>query len=432
MKIKIGIIGPKDSTKKICEVSEEFKEKIDIYPFIYERREEAVEILEKYQNQVDVILFSGPAPYNVAKYKNIIHKPATYIPRTGTSIVKVLFDIYRQNMDYSKLSIDSVDEAAVDEISKELDIKFKNLFVIPYEENTKYEEMTDYHYKLWKNGEINIVITGLTKTYEELKELGVPVRKILPTSFLIREYVNKAIYLANVKKIQATQIAIQIVKIKNENNNMSSEYQFMKIKNKFEKTLIDYTKGILGSIFPFGRDEYMIFSTRGAIDSNFSTSSFHKYMKIDSRKDIIFASGIGYGNTVYNAEFNARIALDYAIKKKYPCLYTVDEDGSIEGPVSDCEDNTITYDLSVRDKSIQEIADKISISPAYVSKIIAIMEKSAKDTFDAEELANYLEVSKRSARRILSSIVEADFGKVIAKESRSKTGRPRQIYQINI
>ncbi len=432
MKIKMGIIGPRDSVEKICEVAEEFKEKIDVFPYIYEKKEEAIQIVKENQMKVDVILFSGHIPYYITKYNNVIKKPALYIPRVGTSILKSLLEISKQGMDHRRMSIDSVKKESVNEVAKELDLKFEKIYIIPYEENIEYEKLADYHYDLWQKGEINIVVTGLSKTYERLKKLGVPVFKLRPTVFLTREYINKAIYKAKVKRIESTQIAIQIVKIKNRNSNMSSEYNFLQIKNRLENLLIDYTKSIFGSLFPFGRDEYMIFATRGAIDSNLNTSNFHEHINIEKSNNITFASGIGYGNTVYNAEFNARIALDYAMNKENSCIYIVDEEGNIKGPISNKENDFIEYSLSVTDENIKKIAQKINISPAYVSKIQAIIKKSTKDTFDAEEISNYLDISRRSARRILNSIVEANYGQVIATESKSKTGRPRKIYKIDI
>lgn len=430
MKIRLGIIGPRDSVKKISEVAQEFIDKIEIYENIYEVKEETLEILKDCQDKVDVILFSGHVPYYIGKYANAIKKPAVSIPRVGTSILKVLWEIKTMEIDYTKLSIDSVKQNAVEDIAKELDIAFEYLNVISYEEDISYDKLAKYHYNLWKEGKINIAVTGLSKTYEKLKKLGVPVYKLKPTTFLIREHINKALYLANVKKIKATQIAIKIVKIKNKNNNMSSEYDYLKIKNKLEKSLIEYTKSIFGSIFPFGRDEYLIFATRGAIDNEGSPSEFQ--IEVDKKTNITFASGIGYGNTVYNAEFNARIALNHAMKKEYSCLYIMDEKGTITGPIANSTNNLLTYDLAVTDEKIRSIADKLNISAAYVSKIMAIMDKTYKNTFDAEELSNYLDISTRSARRILNGIVDGGYGQIIAKESKAKTGRPRQIYEINI
>jgi hypothetical protein len=432
MRIKLGIIGDHDTVKKIVEVAEEFNDKVDIFPHSYEYKEETLELLNKCQDKVDVIIFSGHVPYFIAKFANAIKKPAVYIPRVGTSILKAFWEINSDGIDCRRISIDSVKENSVDEITKELNITIERLYVISYEENISYDELAERHYKLWKDNKINAAVVGLTKTYERLKKLGVPVYKLMPTTFLIREYINKAIYEASVKKIKATQVAIKIVKIKNRNSNMSSEYEFLKIKNKLEKALIEYTKNILGSVFPLVRDEYLIFATRGAIDNELNTSEFQKHVEIEGDLGITFASGIGYGNTVYNAEFNARIALDYAMKKDYSCLYVVDQQGTISGPISNGSDELLTYELAATDKKVQLIADKLNISPAYVSKIMAIIQKTCKNTFDAEELSNYLGVSTRSARRILNTIVDGGYGEVIAKESKAKTGRPRQIFEIKI
>jgi predicted transcriptional regulator len=428
MKIKLGIIGPKDSLDKICKVAEEFTDKVRIYRFVYESKDETLSLIEACQKVVDVVLFSGHIPYYIAKYGNAIYKPTFYVPRVGTSILKVLFEIHKKDMNYSKISIDSIQEVALKEVAEEMDIKFDEFYVIPYEENIEYEELAGRHIKLWEEGKIKIAITGLTKTYEKIKAAGIPAFKLIPTTFLIREYLTKAIYAADAIKSREKQLSVQIVKIKNDNK--YSHYQFMEMKNDFERFLIKYTKSVYGSIFPSGRDEYMIFSSRGIINS-YKSDGFKNFLETSENKNIVFASGIGYGTTVYNAECNAKIALDFAMTSDGTCLYIVDEFGKIKGPIVDDSSYTLEYNLAETDKNIQQLAEEINISPAYVSKLMAVINRTNSYIFDANDLSTHLDISTRSARRILTALVNSGYAEVIAKESNAKTGRPRNKYRID-
>ena len=261
----------------------------------------------------------------------------------------------------------------------------------------------------------------MSKTHDELKEKGVPVMKLIPTTFLIREYITKAIYAADMKVMKGSQIGIQIVKLRIDRERAASEYDFLKLRNKVEQEIIHYTKSILGSLFPFGRDEYMIFSTRGVIDQSVGDLNI---------KECTVASGVGYGQTVYNAETNARTALEHALGKAESATFILDEMGQLTGPVSSGMEEALTYAIKVEDDSIIKIADQIKLSPAHVAKIQSLMEKTNSDTFDANDIAMHLSVSIRSARRILGAIVEGGHGEIVAKESTSSTGRPRRIYKI--
>ena len=52
------------------------------------------------------------------------------------------------------------------------------------------------------------------------------------------------------------------------------------------------------------------------------------------------------------------------------------------------------------------------------------------DVFDAHELADCLEVTTRSARRIISRLIEAGCGEVYAKENAASRGRPKSLVRI--
>jgi hypothetical protein len=430
MNIRLGIIGTKETLEKIKTVVPEFKDKINVKYLVYVDKDETIDILKSCQNDIDVILFSGTDPYHYAKNADAIIKPAVYIPRVETSIYEVFWKIRDEGLDYTKVSIDAISGKAVDEVLNAFDIPKENIYVKSYKAIVNYDELVTYHYKLWKEKKVNAAVTGLSMAANKLKEIGVPVFKLYPTIPLIREYINKAIYLGDVERIKSTQIALQIISIKNESSDMSFQYEFLKLKNQFETSLIEYTQENFGSFFPFGVNEYLIFTTRGALNSKSVEEKFQKIVELDKKLGVSFSSGIGYGNTVYKAEVNARIAVDYSSKENYSCCYIVDEQGLISGPIGKNDDMNLEYDLIVTDKEIQDIAKKINISAAYVSKIKAIIESTGKNILDAEELSNYLGISLRSSRRILNQILDAGYANVIAKQSKSSTGRPRRIFEI--
>ncbi|WP_231514951.1 hypothetical protein [Oceanobacillus salinisoli] len=48
------------------------------------------------------------------------------------------------------------------------------------------DNMVNFHYKLWKNNQINVAITCIGSVYEKLKEKGVPTSRIIPTRSSVR------------------------------------------------------------------------------------------------------------------------------------------------------------------------------------------------------------------------------------------------------
>lgn len=65
MKVRAGIVGPQDSVNLMCDIAKEFDNFISV-PFVYQRVEDTVKIVQKNRHTVDFWVFSGMTPYTVA------------------------------------------------------------------------------------------------------------------------------------------------------------------------------------------------------------------------------------------------------------------------------------------------------------------------------------------------------------------------------
>jgi len=60
----------------------------------------------------------------------------------------------------------------------------------------------------------------------------------------------------------------------------------------------------------------------------------------------------------------------------------------------------------------------------------SIIKKRLKEEISASELAQYMQITPRSARRILNELEVNGLALVVAEESPRATGRPRKIYKL--
>ena len=439
MNINICVIGVRDTVERISKHVAEFQDKVSISNFIYNKKEDILEILKEQQDKFDVILFSGSASYYYAKHEMELIKPATYVPRVAASLLQTLWGIRDSGLDYTRMSIDVLKEDNVYETLDELNICTENVYVKSSygiqdsNELMKFvEELVPYHYDLWKKGKTSIAITSNLSAYKALRELGVPVFRLYPTAMSIRNSIINAIHIADVEKIKSTQIAIQIVKIKNAVQHYTFEYKFLKLRNQFEAILIEYAQQNFGSFFSFGNNEYLIFTTRGLLSKENIESKFKNIIDLEKNLNIVFSSGVGYGSTVYVAEKNARIALSYATNEDKSCCYIVDEDENIVGPIGDELGNDLIFQLLVKDEKIQSMAEKMNISSTYVAKIKAVMQQTGRSEVDTEELAELLDVSLRSSTRIIKKFMDNDYAEVVGNYRKSPKGRSRRLFKFNI
>jgi len=424
MTVKIGVIGPQDSIDLIKSVAKNMEEDFELVLGIYDRKEETVELTKEIQIKVDVLLYTGNIPYRVAVQSGSITKPALYVPMIGTSLARILWDIKNKGLSYNRLSIDTINLSDVLEIGDELGIDFERIKIIDFDPLESYENLAEKHAKLAINNKTDVAITGLSTTHKILQKKGVSSYRIRPTLYLLKEHLKKAIYIGDVKKQRSSQVNVMIFKL---NCEECIDYKFLKLRNRFEHGLIELANRVFGTVFPQGQVEFMLFATRGVVETRQMPT---EVLNILSKITENFSGGIGYGHTVYRAEMNARMALNRAISYDGACLYKMESNGRLEGPFREGE-FALSYQLQETDNYVKKIAEKIGLSTAYIGKIESLIEKTNTNLFSAEEFGSSLDISSRSARRILNKIVDKGYAEVVAHESPNKTGRPRKIFSIN-
>lgn len=428
--MKIGIVGPSDSVDKVLKVTKEYYPFIDTIVYKKEKVEEVLEVINECVCNTDGILFTGCAVLGEAEKHAAINKPYEAIMRNDTSIMKTFWDIRNDKKQIKRISIDIVDEGLVNEVADEFGVDIEDVYVMPYKPDMHEAEYAQWHINLWEEGKTDIIISALGAVYNKLKNEGLPVYRLNITTPLIKFSIQSLINKIMTNEIKANQIAIQILRIKNLKQNIASQYDNLIKKNTVEKELINYVKEVQGSIFQLGTDKYIIFSTRRTLEDNATLNYFQKIIEEFQKQGITIYSGLGFGNTGWNAEYNARNALEMAEKASEAAFYIIDENNRIRGPVN--EKNEINYDLRVYDEKINEIAKEVGVSATYLSKILSIMKKTDEKAFSSDTLGHYLGITERSARRILDKFVNAGYGEVVTATVNKGIGRPKKIVEIRL
>lgn len=428
--MKIGIVGTSDSVDEILKVINKYYPFIEPVVYKKEKVQEVLDIITECIRKTDGILFTGCAVSGEAEKYMKIDKPYETIMRNDSSIMKAFWNIRNDGKQIKKVSVDVVEKELVKEAADEFGIEIQDIYAMPYSSDITEDEYIKRHTQLWEEGKVDTILSALGSVYSRLKEKGLPVYRLSITVSLIKFSIESLMSKITTKQIKANQIGIQILKIKNLKQNITAAYDDLIIKNVVEKELINYIKEVNGSIFQLGKNEYIIFSTRRTLGDEKIINYFQKLIENFEIKGITLYSGIGFGNTGWNAEYNARNALEMAEKKPGAAFYIIDEDNNIRGPVNS-QDET-NYNPYVYDEKIRTIAEKIGVSATYLSKILSIMKNNNENVFSSDTLSHYLSVTERSARRILNRFVDSGYGKVVADTVSKGVGRPKKIVKIEL
>ncbi|MCM0650904.1 hypothetical protein NBE98_21335 [Clostridium swellfunianum] len=436
MPFKVAVVGPKDLVDKTLEEGKRFKDLV-LEQYIYKNESESIRIANNCAKESDLILFTGPIPYFMVKKAVDKDIPMLHISYSGTAFYRTLFNnmevLNLSSKDIIRFSIDTIHKESVEEMLDELGLDRYEINVKDYESYVTAEELVDFHYNLYKGGKIDFAITCLTSAYEKLEELGVPVCRTEPTNISIRQTLELAALEAKNIAARKTQLCAGVLKVLNWNdldNYSPSEYEQQRMKLTMTELFINFCEKMKASMKFVNEDEYRFYATRGAVEA---TTENYKFMplvqEISNQLPFRVCIGLGYGYSANEGEKNSNEALKYAINYNKNSCYVVLEDGKVKGPLE--PGKSIEFYSKTEEEKIIKLSEKTNISVMTLGKISGIMKNLDKETITANEIADSLNITLRSARRILVSLEEAGIASAIGEEQPAGRGRPRQIFKIS-
>jgi hypothetical protein len=298
----------------------------------------------------------------------------------------------------------------------------------PYSNEYDEDEYVKWHISLYENKEIDIMFTGFGGVYTELKKLGYPVFRLEATIYSIKNCYKFIKQRHKFNIARNSQIAVSILKLIDYKNEKEKYYSDMLKMADIDKKVVEYAREINGSIFKFGRREYVVFLNKGAAQNSNNYRLLYDLKKEKKLMGFILCAGIGLGHTAYQAELNAYNSLKRSELSKNNEVFIIDEKENVIGPLK--SEKELHYSIISKDKHILEISKKTGVSFEYIAKIISINKLKQNKIYDSKELADYLNISERSANRIIKKLVSSDYARIYAKKSNANIGRPRVVFEM--
>lgn len=428
--MKIGIIGPQSSCEKVEQSILQIDPTLEVSSYVREQVNRCQEVLPECVQECDAVLFTGCAIESYVEAHCEITKPYTSVEKSLISVAGAFLEMRAQNMELDAFSIDVVESQMIEDILDAFQILARNIYSCSFQPGVEEQEYVDWHIRLQKEGKTKVALTSFAWVYKVLQEQGIRVIYLGATRAMVRHALDRLKKEYALNKAEYSQIAVTLLQLTNYERLEENYYTGMLEKVEIEKEMIQYTKRIQGSFFSLGRREYIVFANAGVLRTKLNQNLIQKLQNDIKGKGVLLNVGIGMGITSYKAEQHARQALNYSLKRKKMEIYQIDENGILEGPFG--VEQQLKYDLISSDPRIQEIAAKVGLSSASILKIMAIAEVRQSYIFDAHELAECLEVTVRSARRIMNKFLEAGFGSVYAKETAASGGRPKTLIELHL
>ncbi|MBT2686913.1 hypothetical protein J7I93_01825 [Bacillus sp. ISL-47] len=425
----IGVVGPEQSVKRILDVAKEFEKEMKFHPYTYKQAVETKEIVVAHKDGVDAWLFSGPIPYAIAKGVLGDDESLHGVLFLETGLYKSLLNLLLQNRGLKQLSVDLPEGANISgEALSQLEVPVENLHIETFPADIEEDQIYEYHYRLWENRETEGVLTCYPGVKERLKGHGIPVSWITTTRLETKQTLMSLSEKAKAHYYQNTQVAVCFIETENPELEKVKEellYDMQWTELKMDEILLRASRSLNGSFHKTGRGDYMIFSSRGEVyhHINLLHDTIDK-IREDWKRPV--AAGIGFGDSVLKAEFNARKAVQRSKSSKQDKIILLDEHGIVEEYQND---QVILSYISESDEP--ELVKKLGeyhISVQLYNKIKSYVGRKDWDTFTSKDIALELGMSNRNAQRILQGLRKAGLIAEVGETKSHDKGRPMKLY----
>ncbi len=276
--LTIGIVGPHDLVERIMLAGTSAAGQPGaagpgpvrrLVAAAYRDEHEAADMVARLGPAIDACLFASQVPYEVARKAGVLSTPATYVPLAGSALYAALFRASRDgDRDLGRASIDVLSRADVEDAFAELGIAARRLHV--REEPASAAVLTSFHERLWRKQESSVAFTCLQSVANRLSAADVPVFTIRPTGSAIHWALQTAALLGGYRRLDDAQLAVIIVEIptlRDSARRASPRQSREELRLTVQRFLVQEAQRLHATVSPVSDHGFLITATRGSLAS---------------------------------------------------------------------------------------------------------------------------------------------------------------------
>ena len=488
MLFSIGLLGPPDLVDKVLEFAEGFPQ----YHFLdlrYEDENDTVPLFEKNRGRMDVCLFMGNWPHlKVKKYygDRDCGIPMVYVADTSLGIYQALAKMLYDGVDTRRWSIDTATPEEAERCLAHVGLRPEALFFLPVESPIDRKEFVDFHKSLWEKGETTAAATFLKGAYVELSRYGMPVYRCTPSLGGLKEGLVRAVLELEALKAKASQLVVGLVSfgrsfdpagsssggdgqdgrggrdgqggrddpegsdgrdVQDKGRTDGNERRLQRRSDKADSktyrarlltALLEWARPLGVSVVPVEGGRFSVFMTRGVLEEiTKGQTQFETAERISKACGRHVFFGFGVAPTASLSFANASLAINYAMETSQSCTFAVFEDSRVVGPLGPAQTSELPlhpleFTTSTTDPTLVSMSSKSGLSVATISRVQAALRANGSLFITADNLAAYMSMSERNARRILARLEEAGLAKVAGLNQAGTRGRPQKVYRVTL
>jgi hypothetical protein len=431
--VTVGLFGPRKLVKTMAEVGLQITDRsphgVKFVSAGYDDQAEAEERYLKLRDRIDAAVFPGPWVFDLATAGHWLTVPSTHLPLTGAALYAALLraSLTIDDVDLSRVSIDSLSAADVEEAYGEIGLDSADVYDIPYEGPESVAGFAAFHREKWEQERTTLALTTILSVERELRSQGIPVLRIAPTRSSVRDALETAVLLGQGTRMGAHQLAMIAVQLipTGTSRAESGDYWQQELAVLTHQKLLSEARQVGATVARRSDTLFLVTTTHGALTrltEQFTVAPF--LGALTAQLGVPVAVGAGAGQTARAAEANALMAVEDSVSREGTvAIYLDGTTVRTELPPGRTVVPPTPVDLiSPVDKRAYDIVTSIAAATAP--------EGGQQVVVDVESVADIMQVTQRTGRRMLKELVEAGLAWPLPPARSTGGGRPRQQFRL--
>lgn len=438
MKPRIGIFTALGSLQNLKKADCAMRELGEITYLPYSSLMEMVNLYMENVKNYDGFLFCGSFPYEyITENLGPIDIPNRYVEVTERDYYLLIARLYSENpsINFNRVIFDAQinDPQNGQEFSALEDIfspdKMPQIRMIMdysfYNQNfqTIYEAGMNAYREAWRSGKTDLIVTRLTNLARQMEQEGIPHTLFLPCPATIMEHFRALLHDIEKNRMEKSLVACCVIQIAGKESGPEDMEILKRALNQFNS---EQNKVFVlrqnDSVF----DAVTSSETVRKLTAEYTTCRLTSFLYEVLPFSTYIGWGVGYD--LVTAHKSALRAIHESLNDANRYTYLVNENEEMVGPLRG--DRTISYQLKPNART-NRIAKVLGISPINLEKLISLQVNRNMTEFSASDLVFYLDITPRSATRILKKLTDYGAAIQVNRLNLNGRGRPAAIYEID-
>lgn len=434
MRANIGIIAARGSLENLRIVDEQLRQRCDITYLPYSTTMELTNLYLEHASRFDGFLFSGEYPRNyLVEHVCPITKPHRCLQLADREFYRVIARLYARqtDIDFRRVMFDLSDTVAQQELVQVFQDVFPEkprpyIHAVERSENAAslYETAMEDYREQRKNGGVDLIVTSLSNLARQLEREGIPHVLLQPAPATILECLSALLADVQTVRMEKARTACCTIQIVHANATQQEHELLEQVLKQFNArqnmTFVLRRNGELHDAV-----------TSGAAAKELTQEYATCLLTSCLREELPFPVRVGWGTgfDIVAAHRNALRALHQSRRDANGFTYMVNEGNEMIGPL--CGDRTIRYQLRPGAR-VSGMAKELGISSVNLEKIMSLCEKKQLTQLSASDLVFYLDITPRSAARILQKLASHGAAVQVGSVHLNGRGRPAAVYRLEL